>query len=299
MSARIPARLPRAATLLAAAALVSACASAKSESSGDTVGARPVAGAPALDGSTDEPAWRDAAWLLVHLDATNDAPHGPHEAWIAAVTSGDTIYVAVRWPDAAEDRSHKPWVRSDEGWKAGPDLEDVLAVGFPISGEFTGSMTSPVECVWDVWHWKAARTDPAGFAMDKSHVHTFTDPKTKGHDEKLPDGRTLHIRRPEDAGTSATRPLKAPAGATTGSFPQYEAIVPTGSAGDVRARGAWKDGWWTVELSRKLDTGHADDAPFARGGMVPFAIAILDHAVDEHHTASGKLSLAIEERNSR
>jgi hypothetical protein len=36
-----------------------------------------------------------------------------------------------------------------------------------------------------------------------------------------------------------------------------------GSVDDVEARGSWKDGYWTVELRRRLNTGNADDIRLA------------------------------------
>ena len=34
---------------------------------------------------------------------------------------------------------------------------------------------------------------------------------------------------------------------------------PTSSRADIRARGVWADGYWTVEFGRALQTGHEDD----------------------------------------
>jgi hypothetical protein len=35
-----------------------------------------------------------------------------------------------------------------------------------------------------------------------------------------------------------------------------------GSRGDITGRMIWQNGWWTVELARKLDTGNSDDIAF-------------------------------------
>lgn len=280
----------RSCSILIVLCAATACATSPREEPGDTVRARRAASAPALDGAADDATWRDATWLV----RTLESPAGRIDARVAAAVTGDEIHMCVRWADTTEDRDHRPWTFAGGSWKPGAQLEDVLAVGFPISGEFTADMEAPVECVWDVWHWKACRTDPAGYAMDKSHVHTMTDPGGKRHASPVADGRTVYIRRPEDAGTSATRTMKEPAHDGGPTVAQFEAQAPTGSAADVRARGAWKDGWWTVELSRKLDTGNADDAPLAHGTTIPFALATLDHDVDEHHAVSGKLHLVIE-----
>jgi Ethylbenzene dehydrogenase len=244
---------------------------------------------PTIDGGDDDAAWGLAEELPVTLTYEQSYVHGT----VRALVGGEWIYLLVRWRDTTEDREHKVWTpKPGGGFVVGPEREDVLAVGFPISGEFTGDMTSPVECVWDVWQWKSARTDPAGHAMDKSHVHSFTDPGGKRHVHDLPDGRKLHIARPEDSGTSATKTIAAP---ETGAArtPQYEAQEASGSAGDVLAKGVWKDGWWTVEMARKLGTGNADDLDFRGLGTVPFALAVLDHAEDEHHAASPVLTLRL------
>lgn len=281
-----PAR--RSARLLLALPLLAACAS-----SGDAPPTEVLAvfagDPPLVDGRGDDAAWDLADDLPLRLALEGKTVEGT----VRAVVSAGSLHLLVRWRDPTEDREHKVWTPAGEGkFAGGPEREDVLAVGFPISGEFTGDMTSPVECVWDVWQWKSARTDPAGFAMDKSHVHSFADPGGKRHVHDLPDGRKLHIARPEDAGTSATRsvPAPAPGGARTA---QYVAQDPAGSAADVRARGVWADGWWTVELSRKLSTGHPDDADFVGRDAVPFAIAVLDRAEDEHHAVSGLLTLRL------
>jgi hypothetical protein len=255
----------------------------------DEVVAAATSSDPILDGVADDDAWRGAAETVIRMEAVE----WKFDATVRAAVREGTLHLLVRWPDTTEDRAHKVWTPQPDGsWAAGPEREDVLAVGFPISGEFTGDMTSPVECVWDVWQWKSARTDPAGFSMDKTHGHTFADPGGKRHAHDLGDGRTLHIVRPEDAGRSATKSLPKPAGAGA-QTPQYAAQAPDGSAADVRARGRWADGWWTVELSRALSTGHADDADFGARATVPFALAILDRAEDEHHAVSGPLVLRL------
>jgi len=46
-------------------------------------------------------------------------------------------------------------------------------------------------------------------------------------------------------------------------IPGYILSQPSGpSWNDIAAKGAWNNGVWTVEMSRKLDTGHKDDIQF-------------------------------------
>ena len=111
----------------------------------------------------------------------------------------------------------------------------------------------------------------------------------------LLNGTTVHVTRPEDAGDGVTRELPEPAAGAPSPSPRYEAAAPSGSAGDVLARGTWNAGAWTVELARALRTGHPDDRDLeSAGGLdVPFALAILDRAEDEDHAASGMLLLRL------
>jgi hypothetical protein len=51
----------------------------------------------------------------------------------------------------------------------------------------------------------------------------------------------------------------------------------SGSAADNgNVKGTWKDGMWTVEWVRKLDTGHPDDKVLKPGGVVNVGIAVHD-----------------------
>lgn len=284
----IRARHVPASALLLAPLLAAGCRTAPVSVPGLLVAAH-VAEMPRLDGDPSDPQWAEAAPLSVPMTGGT----GPHEVTLRAIVRGDDVFLLAEWADATHDVEHKVWTpKAGAAHVAGPEREDVIAVAFPISGEFTGDMLSPVECVWDVWQWKSARTDPAGYAMDKSHVHTFADPGGKRHEHKFDDGRALYIRRPEDAGTSATRAVKAPASGGD-RVHQFFAQTPAGSAADVRAKGVWRDGRWTVEFARRLTTGHADDADLGGATTVPFAVAILDRGEDEDHSATHVLTLRL------
>ncbi len=50
--------------------------------------------------------------------------------------------------------------------------------------------------------------------------------------------------------------------------------TPEGSAGAWRARGIWKDGQWTVEMWRKLETGYSDDKQLRPGGLYTWSPAV-------------------------
>jgi hypothetical protein len=275
------------AALAVLALMAGGCAGVAPEDA-DSIQARRVETAPVLDGLADDAAWRESTPLEVELTGGT----GPSHCAVRAVAHGDSVYVLATWADATEDRAHKVWTKQEDGsWRSGPEREDVFSMAFPLSGPFEPDMLAPLECRWDVWHWKAARTDPAGYAMDKSHSTSLTDPGGKRAAIDLDGGQTIYIARPEDAGGSATKSLPHPTSGTSG--PKYEAATPTGSASDVRAKATWKDGVWTLELSRRLSTGHGDDAQFPAGGSIEFAIGIFDRAEHEDHSTSRTLTLQL------
>jgi hypothetical protein len=67
--------------------------------------------------------------------------------------------------------------------------------------------------------------------------------------------------------------------------------TPAGSVADVRAKGVHDGKGWTLELARRLDTGHADDAAIDPGRDTPCAIAILNDELYWRHSVSGVIVL--------
>jgi len=73
-------------------------------------------------------------------------------------------------------------------------------------------------------------------------------------------------------------------------MPKYIlAKQPKGSIADVQARGRWQAGVWTVEFSRKLNTGHKDDAVFKKGQAIKGGIAVFNRSGDDKHDISDTL----------
>ena len=64
-----------------------------------------------------------------------------------------------------------------------------------------------------------------------------------------------------------------------------------GDRGDVSAHAVWKDGWWTIEASRVLDTGSKYDQPIANGMFM--WVSVFDHNQVRHtrHVQPLKLQL--------
>lgn len=131
-----------------------------------------VTTAPTVDGSANDQAWRSAAPLEVVAKRVMEPNLGlSTRASVRSVHTDSHIYFLVSWEDATEEISHKSWVWNAEkkAYEEGPDREDMFSFGFEHTGDFTADMLSPVDSVWEIWHWKAFRTNPQGYAMDKTH----------------------------------------------------------------------------------------------------------------------------------
>ncbi|MBI4613478.1 MAG: DUF1259 domain-containing protein [Planctomycetes bacterium] len=254
-----------------------------------------VAEAPAIDGQPSDAIWNYARALQVAADKVWPKPE-PHRTAVVLKSAHTKthIYFLVRWKDESkDDASHKPWVwnASSGAYAEGPEREDMFTLAFQHTGAFTADMLSGEPGVWDVWQWKATRTNPQGYAMDRTHRYTPEKPEGKARSYTARDGRTIWITRPEDAGDTVEKKQPAPEERASDRVPQYLPGTPSGSAADVRAKGVWADGWWTLELERKLDTGHADDTAFDTELVYRMAVAAHDRTGDMDK-ASGAIELA-------
>jgi hypothetical protein len=215
----------------------------------------------------------------------------------ALYTDGE-IYILARWKDDSKDDQHKPWHwegdKKDGEYKAGPEREDRIAMSFPISGTFVSYMLLSGDAVRDVWHWKAGRTNPAGMAHDKSHIISTSRPTGTSAQHYDAEGKEVFISRPGDGGVSPYKSAKVDPFTYEGDIvAKYISYKPDNAdATDISAKGVWKDGYWTVELARKLDTGHHDtDAVFDPAKGSKMALAIFNSVGDHFHASSGTITV--------
>lgn len=180
----------------------------------------------------------------------------------------------------------------------------------------------------DLWHWKAVRTN-AMYLADDNHIagpdservgkRRYTagylpDPKQSGNyltnwqwyspngvvPKRLPKDPALLA--PYQQGDAALDWTAAwfryqPYHANDDVYPEgtlmpsvfYESNQFEGDRGDVRAQGVWQDGYWSLELVRKLDTGSEYDQSLRDG--VCLWIAAFDHAQIAHTRHNRPLQL--------
>jgi len=250
--------------------------------------------APTLDGKADDKVWSRAKPLKVDVRRVLPPNVGASATVeIRSIHTDTHLYFLVTWEDEEANLSHKTWTWNSETNKydEGKDREDMFALAFEHSGAFNVNMLSGDTGTWDVWHWKASRTNPQGYAMDKTHGYTLEEPdiKAKAYDAK--NGKTIWIARPQDAGDTVERSQPAPTEFKGETVAQYLPGKPTESAADVNAKGAWSDGRWTLELGRKLNTGHSeDDTVFHTSRTYKMALGTFDHTGDMDK-ASGLIEL--------
>lgn len=249
--------------------------------------------APAVDGSAGDPAWAKAAAVEIKDGRSGDP------VTIKTLRSGDSVYFLVQFPDTEENRLHKPWVWNKEMgvYALGTQREDGFTFKWNMGEKDVDlSNFSDDDYHADVWYWKANRTDPAGYSDDKHHVLSSEQTK-KSKELTGKGGGKRYLQRLGDKGTSAQE--KQLLTDYQGDVQdQYTSRTPDGSRGDVRAKGSWIDGMWTVEFARKLDTGHDDDVKFVPGAgrKYPFGVSIFGlygEALDDskvHLYGQGRIS---------
>ncbi|MBI5442211.1 MAG: hypothetical protein HY900_13495 [Deltaproteobacteria bacterium] len=280
-----------------------------------------VAQAPQVDGVADGP-WANAPSLTVQVEripeaivlANREKQKGKYaKQWektdytkgtaveLKAVYTDQEVFFLARWQDPTRDDQHKPWKwKGDQKlgeYAAGSESEDRIAFRFPISGEFSANMLAGIEGVHDVWQWKAARSNPAGLIHDKIDRFARAEPKGTFSTHYTVEGKEVYLSRPDDGGVTPYRTDKIDPFLYRGDLVlQYVATVPDASdAADVKAKGVWADGYWLVEIGRKLVTGHPDtDAVFDPGKGSTTAVAVFDHAGDHFHAVSGVIQLVFD-----
>lgn len=266
-----------------------------------------------MDGMELEPEWQRAPEVTVPL-SYGTTP----EVHIKAMYTEKEVFLRVRWPDASQDRDHRPWKWDVdlEQYVESPAVEDSVLISFEAGCEWTPSLLGGYMYDFDAWHWLAARSDPLGQAVDLygnvqneekpiSHFYGYdsrvTDDSwvlkfTENHDVDLhadwdeldrvymmqPVSPAMWVRAVPDGGhyfppfyEQKPAPTSKP-DAPEAVVPQYSPLELTGSAAEVKAKGHWEDGYWTVEFRRDRFTPveHIYDTIFNR--TIQFSIHVFD-----------------------
>ncbi len=265
-------------------------------------------GTPTIDGKDGDAAWGQASEVSLSLPVQKGG--GPSKATVKAAYDENNIYFLVKWqdPTATENIHKKMWSynAADKTWTQSGNEDRVYFlfninatdfdtgcavychVGNPdwdVTHDSRMGTNNPGESI-DVWHWKAARTNPIGYADDK-HWVDLTEA-----DEIVYEGETVLKTRLADSGSGfdsgnseAGLPKymhKNDPGANVDflfeadtiafdpnanwsdgdTIPGYIAKQGSDSRADVITKATYSGGTWVLEFKRSLITHNPDDAQF-------------------------------------
>jgi hypothetical protein len=250
---------------------------------------------------------------------------------VKSVHTDDMIYFLFDWPDAEKSMGKKEWSLQGGDWKAKKADEDRLGVIFEINriNKFATKgcavlchNESKNEKEWyyavnsskekgDLWHWKSVRSNPAGFTEDGFLIDNSAKKPEAGRKRDAGKGKAKSNKTKDKTKPAFMQDPSKPA-SVVGSLLTTEAveitsyegftdgtIIPgymvnpdwTASFADLKTKGVWSDGHWTVFMSRKLNTGNDDDLAFNPKKKYPFAIAVFDNSHEHHSYNSEPLKL--------
>ncbi len=277
---------------------------------GNSLSAFTTAATITLDGDDSEAAWDDADSL-----ALSDVDGSGVDVTLKALHDDDYLYMYATWTDATESNTRSGWSYDGATWTNVGGNEDRMNFAWSIGdanivcGHDPGGDDTTV--LFDVWHWKATRTGPDGWADDKFWDGTgrHADAKTAGgySDNSVVAqaadsaaittalGNATDVSafsdddRPFWDATGAEISWTAGVNATplTDFISGYKTVSPTGSRGDVQTGHQYDGSSWHVEYKRALDTTNDDDLAFAVGTTYTFYLSLHDNSGDEAHFKFG------------
>jgi hypothetical protein len=222
-----------------------------------TLVAHKIEKAPVTDGNGDDPEWTGAMPITTHDKVANI------DVLLKSVYTDKEIFFWVSFPDPDMSAEHKPlvWDKKTEMYKTGPERGDCFIFKWNMEAEVLDlSVYADKPYTADIWFWKAGRTNPVGYADDKQQIFSMSDvPRSVKIISK--SGHSFHLSRPGDAGSPAYV-AEVPIEYKGDKLPRFKNCAPSGSRADVRAKGQWQSGIWSIEFRRALGTGHPDDIQF-------------------------------------
>jgi hypothetical protein len=177
-----------------------------------------------VDGFATDPEWAAVAYTYVAVGPENGNQGGSFLVALKAVYDGERVYMLVQWPDAAPDQLGPRLVWDPErnltptgcdtllvdcsSWDLLDADEDRLSIMWDLGDAADGAGTfrergcqvachgnmHPLSGAVDIWHWRAARTNPVNYPLIGSTRVGFAD-----------DGYADEAGRVTDQGTSFYR----------------------------------------------------------------------------------------------
>lgn len=277
-------------------------------------------------------AWGSATALKLSLKGQELFSGKNLDLTLKALYSGDEIYVLATWADAALSTVKGAWKFDGAKWENQKGDEDRFSILWEITPikdfatkgcaaachsqgndplKWYMAVDTPEE-KGDLWHWKAARSNPLNFADDT--WLTVSDTKAEPPTGRKSDPGSGGDSRNETADKSKPALMQDPAKSPSakgfivkgetieikdyGVFKAGDTLTyrilskPDGSRGDIKALGVWANGAWTLMLTRKFSTGNADDVQFDPAKTYRFSPAVFDDSDDtDKYSYEGVITL--------
>lgn len=201
--------------------------------------------------------WESIDPVRVPLDPLWPEPHPVPAIAVTAVHDGTKLAVFCVWRDPSFDGSA---VRME-------DFQDGVAMQFSLNGTFPflgmGDAKNPV----NLWFWRAGwQSEVAGNRPDIRDLHPAM------HVDLYPEKSPLFITAIAAgnvisiAHTSAVEDANARGFGTLQSQPVEHQ--------NVQGKGIWRNGFWSVLITRELASQKGEDVQFASGKTVPVSFAV-------------------------
>ncbi|MCP4158087.1 MAG: hypothetical protein GY757_60850 [bacterium] len=266
----------------------------------------------------DDPLWEKARATRIPLEGKDKFAGNKKTLTAKAIYTYEDIYFLFTWKDATRSVIKKTWKFDGQKWTHLKGDEDRIALLFEITriknfasqgcaatchGPYKAPLfeykfsTGTAAEKGDLWHWKAARTDPYNHADDG--WLTIVDIETgrrydagKGGDiknETVDKSRPIYMQdptlEPSRPGfllmNEAVKITDYSAFKTGDTIPFHLPYHLIGSRGDIKTISRHADGSWTLMLYRQLDTDNNDDVMFNPRKKYSFAAAVFDNSGDE------------------
>lgn len=305
------------------------------ENEGDTgaltITAHRVTTAPS---SLDDPIWESVPVTKVQVAGRLELADIQEFVAVKALFTNDAIFFQFGWDDPTQSTVKQSWRFDGERWSHQPGDEDRLALLFEIGRiqQFSTKSCvvvchSPADLPreqWklatrteaekgDLWHWKAARSAPYGYADDgwltvagnPSGSYRETGRRNdagEGGDirNEEADGQRPKYMRGASAPVDGQGTLLFEDAVQIADYSAFKAgdvisfrlpVAPQGSRFDVKADSRHAEGRWTLMLHRALRTGHDDDVTFDTRKRYSFAMAVFNDSGADHSKATRSMVL--------
>lgn len=278
----------------------------------------------------DDSGWNQAMAEDIHFEGKEKFAEKKASVTTKAVYTDDSIYFLFKWNDPTLSITKEAWKFDGQKWSHMKGNEDRISLLFEINrinkfatkgcaivchvpkgaanakdGKFG---TASAAEKGDLWHWKAARSDPAGFA-DDTWLTQISEKAGGRKSDKGKGGDSKNMTEDKSKPKFMLAPGKKLAkngvllAAHTVEITDYSVFkagdtltyrmpkTPEGSRGDIKAVSNYANGQWTVMLYRKLETGNDDDVAFNSRKKYNFAMALFDDSGDENSYDSEVVTL--------